>query len=680
MDVMNPLKIYLGDLTHDTIIVSTEAFPLNVGYIAAFCKKLFGDSVDITLFKYIKDLENAILDSPPDILGLSNYCWNHRVGLEMFRVLSKCNPNALRVWGGPNFPLDLPSQEEFLRNYPEIDVYVPVEGETGFSNIVKIALDAKSKEEIRTLVLSKTMPACITRQNDGRLLYGDYNRIRNLDDIPSPYTMGVMDKFFDGKLTPMLQTNRGCPFSCTFCVDGTDLVKQVNQFSLERVNTDINYIASHVPENIHSMHISDLNFGMMPRDIEICKTIGEMKKSHGYPLNVLATTGKNSKEKIISAIKLLDGALRFTMSVQSMDQEVLRNIRRDNISVDHMLALGPTIKEAKLSTASEVILGLPGETYASHIQTLKDLVHARLDSIQIYTCMILPGSELYTPKERKKWGLQTKFRVLPRDFTVINGRKVVEIEECVISSNTLTFDEYVELRMIAFSIGMTSNGGIYAALLKFLREKGIDVFELFLQTIKRLNTAHPNVQHVFDLYKKATIGELWDSPQALEKHYQDDANYKKLLNQEVGMNVMQFHNALVTAEYMNEWTEYMLDLSTLLLQDKLNSDTETSRQFTSIANYIRGTCSNVLKRDRMRINPEFEFEYDVQGWLNDPNEATIDQFKLPTLTKFTFKLTETQFKLVEDELDIHGDNSTGRGQVIKRVPFNMLLRNPVMIN
>ncbi len=680
MAIMAPLKIYLGDLTHDTIIVSTEAFPLNVGYIAAYCKKRFGDSVDITIFKYIKDLENAIMNSPPDILGLSNYCWNHRIGLEMFRVLAKCNPNALRVWGGPNFPLDLPSQEEFLRNYPEVDAYVPVEGETGFSNLVEIVLNAKSKEEIRSSVLSKTVPACITRQHDGRLLYGDYNRIRNLDEIPSPYTMGLMDKFFDGKLTPMLQTNRGCPFSCTFCVDGTDLVKQVNQFSIERVRTDINYIATHVPENIHSMHISDLNFGMMPRDIDVCQTISEMKHKYGYPLNVLATTGKNSKEKIIKAVKLLDGALRFTMSVQSMDQKVLRNIRRDNISVDHMLALGPTIKEAKLSTASEVILALPGETYASHIQTLKDLVQARLDSIQIYTCMILPGSELYTPTERKKWGLKTKFRVLPRDFTELNGRKVVEIEECVVSSDTLTFDEYVELRMIAFSIGMTSNGGIYGALLKFLREKGIDVFELFLQTIKRLNTSHPNIRYVFDLYKKATIGELWNTPEDLEKHYQDEKEYQKLLNQEVGMNVMQFHNALVTAEYMNEWTEYMLDLSSLLMQDKLNSDAQIAHQFTAITNYIRGTCSNVLKRDRMFVNPEFEFDYDVQSWLNDPQEIPIEHFKLSTPTKVAFKLTEKQFKLVEDELDVHGDNSTGRGQVIKRVPINMLLRTPVIVN
>lgn len=673
---MKPLRIYLGDLTYDTIIVSTEAFPLNIGYIAAYCKKRFGDSVDLTLFKYIGDLEKAIQDSPPDILGLSNYCWNHRIGLEMFRILSKHNSAGLRVMGGPNFPLDLSSQEQFLRERPEIDIYVPVEGETGFANIVEIALNVKSKEEIRNTVMSQTIPACVSRKHDGKLDYGNYNRIKNLDEIPSPYLTGIMDKFFDGKLTPMLQTNRGCPFSCTFCVDGTDMVKQVNQFSLERVNADINYIATHVPENIHSIHISDLNFGMIPRDLDICGTLAYTKNKYGYPLNVLASTGKNSKERIINAVKLLDGAMRFTMSVQSMDQEVLQNIRRDNISVDHMLALGPTIKEAKLETTSEVILGLPGETRASHIKTLSDLVHARLDTIGIYTCMILPGSELYTPKERKKWGFKTKFRVLPRDFTEINGKKVVEIEEVVISSNTLTFDEYVELRLIAFSINMTSFGGVYGALLKFLREKEIDVFDLFLQTVNRLNFAHPAVQHVFDLYKKATLDELWDSPEDIEQHYQDDKEYAKLLNQEAGVNVMQFHNALVTAEYMNEWTDHIGNIAALLLKEKLDSDSELRLQLESVMNYIRGTCYNILKRDRMHTNPKFGFEYDIKLWLNDLDEKSIENFKFPTPTKMEFKLTEIQFKMVEDELEIHGDNPTGRSIVIKRVPYKMLLRTP----
>ncbi len=38
-----PLKIYLADLTYDTVTLASEAMPLNVGYVAAYCKKIFGD-------------------------------------------------------------------------------------------------------------------------------------------------------------------------------------------------------------------------------------------------------------------------------------------------------------------------------------------------------------------------------------------------------------------------------------------------------------------------------------------------------------------------------------------------------------------------------------------------------------------------------------------------------------
>ena len=80
-----PLKIYLGDLTYDTVTLATEAMPLNVGLVASYCIKRFGSNVDITLFKYIDELDNAIHESPPDILGLSNYCWSHNVSLEILK-------------------------------------------------------------------------------------------------------------------------------------------------------------------------------------------------------------------------------------------------------------------------------------------------------------------------------------------------------------------------------------------------------------------------------------------------------------------------------------------------------------------------------------------------------------------------------------------------------------------
>ena len=89
--IEKPLKIYLGDLTYNTVTLATEAFPLNVGYIASYCKKLFGSNVNITLFKYIDEIEKAVIDNPPDILGLSNYCWSHNVSYEIFKLCKEKN-------------------------------------------------------------------------------------------------------------------------------------------------------------------------------------------------------------------------------------------------------------------------------------------------------------------------------------------------------------------------------------------------------------------------------------------------------------------------------------------------------------------------------------------------------------------------------------------------------------
>ena len=87
--VHKPLKIFLGDLTYTTISLATDAFPLNVGYIASYCKSKFGNDVEIQVFKYIDDLDNALNSSPPDVLGLSNYAWNHNVSYEFFKLFKK---------------------------------------------------------------------------------------------------------------------------------------------------------------------------------------------------------------------------------------------------------------------------------------------------------------------------------------------------------------------------------------------------------------------------------------------------------------------------------------------------------------------------------------------------------------------------------------------------------------
>ena len=671
------LSIYLGDITYDTISLATEAFPLNVGYIASYCKKQFGEQVDIKIFKYIDDITDAISKSPPDVLGLSNYAWNRSISSEIFKLALEENPNTVTVWGGPNFPIDIDSQKQFLQKYSHVDVYVPIEGEIGFSNIIGKILNV-SPDQMKQVISEQMIENCVSCNND-KLLYGNIDpRIKDLDEIPSPYLTGLMDKFFDGKLSPMLQTNRGCPFRCTYCVDGSGTVNKVNNFSLDRVKQELEYMGTHVPKTTKSMIISDLNFGMMPKDAEICNMISQVQEKNDFPLQIQATTGKNSKKRIIDAISTTNGALQLWISVQTLNQEALKNIRRENISVDQMLELVPAIRENNLATASEVILGLPGDTYQGIIDTFRGLMDAKIEDIQCFTCMMLDGAEMNSVKEREKWNFKTKFRVIPKDFTKLkNGKNVVEIEEVIIENNTLTFKEYVELRCISFSLFVINIGIVYRPLLKFLSENNIEVFELIYETVKNLENAPISVQSVFKSFEKQTIEELWDSPEEIEAHYQNDQEYQKLLDEVSGMNVMQFHHALVVLHHMDDWTNYIMSIAKDLLKKQTHFDS-IEEQFEDIEKYCFGLSHNVLSSTRMSDNPEFHFNYDVGKWINSENK--LFNFKHNVQSKLKFILTTKQNVMIQDKLQIFGNSSTGLLQTIKRIPRQNLWRIPICVN
>lgn len=678
--MVKTLKIYLADLTYDTVTLATEAFPLNVGFIAAYCKKRFGDKVQIKIFKYIPKLEKAIEEEPPDVLGLSNYAWSHNISSEMFKILSVKKPQAIKIWGGPNFPIDLPSQKEFMKKHYEIDAYVPVDGETGFSNIIEEILKLDSLEKMHRRILEKPIDGCITKNEYGEIQYSIPTiRIKKLDEIPSPYTSGLLDEFFDGKLTPMIQTNRGCPFHCTFCTDGKDEVNQVNMFGLDRIRSELDYISKHVPKNTPSLHISDLNFGMYPRDQEICEELANMQEKVNYPKFIKCTTGKNQREKIIQAIRKLSDSLRITMSVQSLDEQVLTNIRRSNISVDQMLELYPAIKKSGLQTTSEVILGLPGETYQNHIETLRGLVHARMDEIVVHTCMLLDGSEMKTPKEMKKWNLKTKFRVIQRDFAKLsNGKNIVEIEEVVVGSNTLTFEEYVELRLLAFIIFVTNKGIVFEPIIKFLLQNKIDVFDLYYNMMKEIKKSPKNVILVSERFKKATINELWNSPEEIIENYSKDSEFNKLLSGEDGTQVIYHYLAEVVTTCMNDWVEHVIITAQNLIQLK-KWDKITEKQFKSICDYCRGLSHNVMGEDRMKTIPKYQFNYDVKNWVNEKNDLSIEDFKMD-IKEIEFILTEEQFKVVQNNIDVYGDSQIGKSKALKMIPIKKLWRTPTETN
>ena len=145
---MKSLKVYLCDLTHESVILVSDTIPVNIGFVGSYAKKIHGDLIDISLFKYPEDAIKTIKKEPPDVLALSNYSWNSLLSERVAEIAIQINPKVVTVQGGPNFPHEPKQQLEFLKKRPNTNLHIMFEGEASFSNILdRILRNPKDKDD-----------------------------------------------------------------------------------------------------------------------------------------------------------------------------------------------------------------------------------------------------------------------------------------------------------------------------------------------------------------------------------------------------------------------------------------------------------------------------------------------------------------------------------------------------
>ncbi len=219
----------------------------------------------------VEHLLSLICSSEQPICLLSSYVWNHRLNMEVASQIRQTNPGALIIVGGPEIPKYEGVTETFLRDYPAIDIAVLGEGEVACAEILSglnANLEAKSNNGLSDVA------GIVYRVPGGAVRTRERQRMKDINTLPSPYLSGEYEPWFRGISNAVVETNRGCPYGCTYCDWGSATLQKVTRFDPQRVIDEVEYIAG---TQAPVIFIADANFGMLEQDIEIARGIVEIR-------------------------------------------------------------------------------------------------------------------------------------------------------------------------------------------------------------------------------------------------------------------------------------------------------------------------------------------------------------------------------------------------------------------
>ncbi len=662
--------VYFADLTHTAQGTHAKCMPLGAALVASYIKSEFSDNFDVSLFKFPSELETAVLAQCPDILCLSNYAWNMRLTVAFARLVKKLNPQLIVIFGGPNFPLKEDERLDFLRENDCIDFYIFGEGETALANLFREIINHEF-DVAAIKAASAPMINCSYLSN-GCVVSGEWTRTTELDQFPCPYTDGMMDKYFDLPLIPLYETTRGCPFSCTFCTDGISEKSKIHRKSHQNIENSIRYIAEHAKHS-DTLILADLNFGMYNEDIQTAEIIARQKQTTGFPLSVGTALGKSRPENIMQAVQILDGSLHIGLSLQSTDTEVLKNIKRKNVPTPKLIAAAEELGLRASVDFTEVILALPGDSLEKHYQSLREGVELGMTNIRMYQLMMLTGSTMNSLASRQIYDMQTRWRVMPNCAGVYRffdtELRVAEIEEIVVANNTLSFEDYVECRVMDFVVELFVNNDWYVELFELIRFYGFEIFD-FLVFIKANRSGFPErMAAIFDSFVADTCKDLFMQKQDIEAYILGEGVLEKHVSGELGNNEILDHKALC---YLNfkETSRFIFEMSRLFLSSKIILDDVLIRYLTDLERFILCRKEGVIKSEQA-VTAQFDFDFKSirQGdFRSDPHDFVMGKYE------FRFFHDEKQSSTIRKAANLYGTTVSGLGRLIQNNKMNRMFR------
>ena len=629
------LSIYLGDFVHNFITGrDIWTIPLNVASIAAYTDKFFKEWIKVKIFKFPDQFLAACSENPPDIIGVSNYMWNFELSKAVIKKIKRRFPACITVMGGPNVTQTVEEMTKVLSSMP-LDFYVSLFGEEPFKSIVEAVLKGDlSRKELHNnscvqgvwYLDPKTGRACLRHS---------INPAKDLDTFPSPFTGGYLDEAFEQDLFPMIETNRGCPFPCTFCDWGSAGLGKITKYSVERIIQDLKYIQEHTRDE--RLMIADANFGILgERDLKIAEFIQHLNETTGYPEKMVITWAQSKNKTTLKIGECLKKMFMVTTSFQSMNEETLKAIKRKNIDDEQFKKNMSFCKKNNIETYGELMVPLPLETLKSHHDAIRYYFEHGIDFININPVILLEGAELNTQAQREKYGFKTKWRLMENCYGEYDKTPVIEYDEMVIETNSMSWNDFILCRPISWLIHMSWNLKRHDLLLKFLQAQGINVLDFIIRAIRDSATkAPPKVKDIFGSFLKTAKNEYFETKEKLIEYYSQPENLEKL--RQGAFQKLNIHYAgRVSSECSSEFIDYYQKIAKDLFLEKGIDSSENIQFIHECCTYMKNRFLNyedfLSLMAGENINKQLFFKTDILRW----SENTAMPIKVCRIDKGVF--------------------------------------------
>lgn len=572
--------------------------PYSIGVLWSYVRQspLVSENFELDKIVWRRDPVDEVAETLKNsaVIGFSTYVWNKNYNYLLAKKIKELNPNAILVFGGPEVPV---SKSTIFETHPYMDIVVKLEGEIIFKNILERLAEGKPLTDVQGLILNQNGQAYDT---------GDAKRIEVLDEIPSPYLTGVFDKIIaenpDVEWNVTLETDRGCPYACTFCDWGSLTYNKVKKFKLERIFAELEW-AGKIKSGYLSM--TNANFGIFPeRDNLIADKIIEVQKTYGYPKTFSTAWAKNQKREVVDIVKkLVDSPYGFnqglTVSVQTMTDSVLEIIKRKNMDINRIEEVFAMCNQNNIPVYTETILGLPGETFETWQQNFWTLFNSgNHTGVTVFQLQLLENTEMNL-LQRKVFQIESS-----KVTDYIDGCDpndiIPEPIEIVVATKDLPREVMLDAQVWTWYINTFHINGITTYIARFLKQY-LDV----------------QYSSFYDLFWSYLVEKdaWWKQETVLTRRYFKNwgrygfTKHPNIGNVEIKGNQI-VHRTVMEIHRDNKYA-YIFKQIELFLREQFHLDEDLLKQL------IHFQSNQIIKYKDIKSYPfKVEYDYDFIGFLD----------------------------------------------------------------